>query len=122
MRFIRSFRQPSKLGVLCHELAHVLLGHLGTDDDHWWPARSHLGRDAIEIEAEAVAYIVTKRFGIEGTSDAYISRYLTSSDEIPKAVSFDMIAKTAGRIESMIARIEPAPLTREERAQRRART
>lgn len=35
---------PSRLGVLCHELAHVLLGHLGTDRDLWWPCRSNLTR------------------------------------------------------------------------------
>jgi hypothetical protein len=33
---------PSRFGVLCHELAHILLGHLGTDRDHWWPGRSNL--------------------------------------------------------------------------------
>lgn len=112
----------SKLGVLCHELAHVLLGHLGTDEDHWWPSRSHMGRSAIEIEAEAVAYIVTRRLGIEGSSDAYISRYLGELDEVPKAVSYDMIAKVSGRIEAMISRLEAAPLTQEERLRRRRGT
>jgi hypothetical protein len=26
-------------GTLCHELAHIYLGHSGTDRDHWWPSR-----------------------------------------------------------------------------------
>lgn len=29
--------EPRRCGVLCHELAHILLGHLGTDADHWQP-------------------------------------------------------------------------------------
>jgi hypothetical protein len=28
----------SRYGVICHELAHIYLGHLGTDNDYWWPA------------------------------------------------------------------------------------
>lgn len=55
--------EPSRFGVLCHELAHVFLGHLGTDIDHWWPSRSSLDHSTIEIEAEAVAYIITNRLG-----------------------------------------------------------
>ena len=27
---------PSRYGVVCHELAHILLGHLGTDGDLLW--------------------------------------------------------------------------------------
>ena len=31
--------KPSdRFGVLCHEMAHILLGHLGSDRDKWWPA------------------------------------------------------------------------------------
>lgn len=57
---------PSRFGVLCHELAHVLLGHLGSDWDYWWPSRTNLSRNAIEVEAESVAWIVTSRLGLEG--------------------------------------------------------
>ena len=61
-----SLSAPSQFGVLCHEMAHILLGHLGSDKDHWWPSRSHLGRHSIEIEAEATAYIVTRHLGLKG--------------------------------------------------------
>ena len=112
---------PSQFGVLCHEMAHILLGDLGSDEDHWWPARSHLGRDPIEIEAEATAYIVTRHLGLEGASAAYVSRYLGRQAEVPKGVSFDMIAKVAGQIEKMAVNLQPAPLAKAERAQRRSR-
>jgi hypothetical protein len=47
--------EPSRFGALCHELAHILLGHLGTDWDQWWPGRLNLDKRTVEIEAESVA-------------------------------------------------------------------
>ena len=98
---------PSRFGVLCHELAHIYLGHLGTDKDHWWPSRTGLNRITVEIEAEAVAFIVTTRAGLSGSSAAYVSRFLKEG-KIPSSVSLDLIAKVAGRIEEMGRRtLEP---------------
>ena len=94
--------ESSRFGALCHELAHVLLGHLGGDRDRRWPSRSHLGRHAIEIEAEATAYLVTRRLGLEGTSAEYISRHLDHAGVVPPGVSFDTIAKVAGKLEKMV--------------------
>lgn len=91
---------PSRFGILCHELAHIYLGHLGNDDDHWWPSRSNLSRHTVEIEAEAVAYIVTNRLGLAGASAAYVSSHLKAG-ELPASVSLDLIAKVAGKIEQM---------------------
>ena len=110
--------EPSRFGVLCHEMAHILLGHLGSDEDGWWPTRSHLGRSAIEVEAEATAYVVTRHLGLEGKSAAYVSRHLRPNAEVPGGVSCDMIAKVAGRIERMATRLEPAPMKRAERGRR----
>src|SRR5208282_5062617 len=81
---------PSRFGVLCHEVAHVLLGDLGSDYDRWWPARSNLDHHAVEIEAEAVAHIVTTRFGLAGTSASYLSGY-TKDAALPPSVSLDTI-------------------------------
>jgi hypothetical protein len=97
----------SRLGVLCHELAHILLGHLGADKDLWWPCRSNLTRHAVEIEAESVAYIVTSRLGLNGSSAAYVSGYLKDG-LLPESVSLDLIAKVAGTVERM-ARENVAP-------------
>ena len=92
--------EPSRSGVLCHELAHVLLGHLGSDFDQWWPARTNLSRSAFEVEAEATAWTVTTRLGLKGACAAYVSQHLKDG-EPPAGVSADMIAKTAGHIERM---------------------
>jgi hypothetical protein len=93
--------EPSRFGVLCHELAHIYLGHLGSDKDHWWPSRRELSRRSVEIEAEAVAFIVASRFGLKGASARYVSRYL-GNDPMPSSVSLDLVAKTAGRLEKMV--------------------
>jgi hypothetical protein len=98
---------PSRFGVLCHELAHILLGHLGTDKDHWWPGRSNLDRATVEVEAESVAYIVTSRLGLSGASAAYVSRHLKDG-RVPAGVSMDFIAKVAGQIERMAREVLPA--------------
>ena len=121
MRIVINGKLPelSRFGVLCHEMAHILLGHLGCDEDRWWPARSHLGRSAIEVEAEATAYVVTRHLGLEGASAAYVSRHLQADAAVPAGVSFDMIAKVAGRIERMATQLESAPLTKAERKARR---
>ncbi len=92
--------KASGFGVLCHEVAHVLLGHLGSDRDGWWPARSNLDHRAVEIEAESVAHIVTARFGLEGTSASYLSGY-TKDAALPASISLDTIAKVASHIEKM---------------------
>ncbi|MCB4823813.1 hypothetical protein [Roseicella aerolata] len=97
---------PSRFGILCHEIAHVLLGHLGSDYDGWWPARSNLTHRTVEIEVEAIAHIVTTRFGLAGHSAGYLSSY-TKDGAIPETVSLDFIAKVAGHIEKMAT--EPMP-------------
>jgi hypothetical protein len=95
--------ERGRFGVLCHELAHIYLGHLGADKEHWWPGRSNLTLQTIEIEAEAVAFIVTARRGLQGSSGAYVSGYLRGNP-LPTSVSLDQIAKVARRIEEMSER------------------
>ena len=60
----------------------------------------------MEVEAEAVAWIVTSRLGLKGTSDAYVSGYIKDG-RTPVGVSPDSIAKTAGLIERMARETVP---------------
>ena len=92
--------EAESYAVLCHEIGHILLGHLGTDIDHWWPCRIGLTHDAIEVEAESVSYMVAARLGLETSSDAYLAGY-TKNGNISEGVSLDLIAKVAGRISEM---------------------
>lgn len=89
-----------RYAVLCHELAHIFLGHLGADADLWWPCRVNLTQGSIETEAEATAFIVCRRLGLATHSAEYVAIYL-QSEEDRKAVSLDWITRVAGRIEEM---------------------
>lgn len=93
--------------TLCHELAHIYLGHLGCDNDRWWPSRLNLTRTQREIEAEAVAYIVCHRAGLNTQSDEYLSGYLKDEKDL-ECISLDLIVKVAGHIEKMSKRKLPA--------------
>jgi len=54
----------------------------------------------MEVEAEAVAYIVSQRARLQGTSPQYVSRYLDGGAML-QAVSLHLIARAAGRLEAM---------------------
>jgi hypothetical protein len=110
--------EPSQFGVLVHEMAHVLLGHLGTDYDHWWPGRFNVSTVSAEIEAESVAHVVAARFGLQGTSAAYLSGYVAETT-IPQGVSIDLIAKVAGEIERMAKGLLPAPKPRPPKSEKK---
>lgn len=97
---------PSRYSVLCHELAHIYLGHLGGDRNGWWPSRINLTHHTVEIEAEAVAYIVSIKAGLKPASAQYVGSHL-GGGRIPESVSLELIAKVAGRIEEMGNRTLP---------------
>ncbi len=79
-------------GVLCHEIAHHLLGHLGEqviykydknlEIDRHIPITkdrrkiSHAGK---ELEAEICAFLVFAHLGIEKRSDEYLAGYIVSN-------------------------------------------
>jgi hypothetical protein len=89
-----------RYSTLCHELAHIHLGHLGTDKDRWWPSRLNLAKNQREIEAEAVAYIVCRRAGLASNSAEYLAGYIKSPNDLER-ISIDLIVKVAGLIERM---------------------
>ncbi len=98
-------------GTLIHELAHVLLGHLGAVEDEspvdTWKNRNnvlvHHVRSA-EFEAECVAYIVCMRLGLEPDSWYYLAGYLENNGEIP-SISFDMVLTVSGKIETWLEQV-----------------
>ena len=98
--------EASRFGTLCHELAHIHLGHLGTDEDCFWPSRRGLDPASMEVEAEAVAYVVCTRLGLDSTSPAYVASHMPDG-RLPPGVSLDLIAKVAGLLEKMALAILP---------------
>jgi hypothetical protein len=104
-----------RFATLCHELAHILLGHLGSDEDLWWPNRPDLDLKTVEIEAESVAHIVVTRAGLESAAPAYLSSHIVDG-HVPPGVSVDLIAKVAGKLEEMSMRLLTAPKLKSDRA------
>ncbi len=92
--------------VLCHELAHVYLGHLGADRDGAWPFRMNLTEAVTEIEAESTAYVVCARAGLRTRSAEYLAGYVEDNSDLD-AISLDLISRVAGRIEEMGRRLLP---------------
>jgi hypothetical protein len=92
--------------ALCHELAHIYLGHVGADRDGWWPFRVYLSEAVAEIEAESVAHVVCQRAGVRTHSAEYLSSFVEDSEDLD-AVSLDLISRVAGRIEDMSKRLLP---------------
>ncbi len=104
-----------RFAILCHEMAHILLGHLDSDEDMWWPSRPGLDLKTVEIEAESVAHIVLTRAGLVSASPAYLSSHIVDG-HVPACVSVDLIAKVAGKIEEMSFRLLTAPKLKSDRA------
>jgi len=94
------FDDEAAYATLCHELAHVFLGHLGNDADEWWPNRSDLPTTPEELEAEAVSYLVLNRLGLETKSAEYLAGYIHSQDDL-RSISPGSIVKVASLIERM---------------------
>jgi hypothetical protein len=93
--------------TLAHELAHLYCGHLGTPHHQWWPSRIGLKPEVQECEAESISFLVCSRLGVETTSAAYLSGYLSQAGEVPD-ISLDLVMKAAGAIYDMGQRsLEP---------------
>lgn len=91
----------ARYATLCHEIAHIYLGHLGADlEDNLWGARLGLTRNQRELEAEAVTYTVCYRAGLTTKSAEYLAGYLGDGKELA-GISVDMVMKTAGVVERM---------------------
>jgi hypothetical protein len=98
-----------QFATLVHELAHLFCGHLGHFPSEWWPDRNHLDLKTMELEAEAVAWLVCQRFQVMPASAQYLSGYLNESTDLPK-FSLDAILVAAGAIEAMAHGRLPARL------------
>jgi uncharacterized protein DUF955 len=93
--------------TLAHELGHIFCGHLGgctapgreQDDESGWPDRRSLGKHDKEIEAEAVAYLVSSRAGLITHSAEYLKHHAQQAD--PLNITEDLIVRAAARIERL---------------------
>jgi len=89
----------AKFATLVHELAHVYCGHLVAPSGVWWPART-VDYACREFEAEAVAWIVSARHGIDPGSYRYLEGFLKPQARLPD-VSLNQIMVAANHIEGL---------------------
>lgn len=98
-------------GVLVHEIAHILLGHLGLQSYYetrrgekvkmkLCEDRSYIGDSIIELEAELTAWLVFNRFGIKKNSDDYMATWLTKTDYWQQ-IDFSKVLRVANIIFEM---------------------
>ncbi|MBW6461366.1 MAG: ImmA/IrrE family metallo-endopeptidase [Bacteroidales bacterium] len=87
--------------TLIHEMAHLYLGHLGPDKYLKIGERFSMTHEQAELEAESVAYLVCKRYGVESKSEAYLADYVKANDKTGD-IHFYMIMKAAGQIENVL--------------------
>ncbi len=99
--------------VLCHEIAHILLGHLRniTIEKKWkkweFPKKIEIVKDRTnvsssikELEAELVARIVFNNMWIEKNSELYIASWTQDMDDFNKLWMSEVL-KVAGKILDM---------------------
>lgn len=89
---------PTRFATLAHELGHVYCGHVGGDPKGRWPNRSSLPHALVEMEAEAVAWLVCQRNGVTSRSKEYLSSLIAQADLAE--VSMYAIFEAANRVES----------------------
>jgi hypothetical protein len=95
-----AFPLAQRYSTLCHELGHLFCGHVGCDPKDWWEGRE-LQKNAAEVEAESVAYLVCLRHGLRLASESYLSAYRTPRNiELPE-FGFDAVLQATDYIEQM---------------------
>lgn len=92
---------PVQFTTLAHELAHLFLGHLGFDSTLKIKDRRLTSHEAIEIEAESVAYLVCHRNGIAPRSQTYLSQFVKEKMTV-KNIDLYQVMRAAGQVEDIL--------------------
>ena len=95
-----AFPLAQRYSTLCHELGHLLCGHAGSEPKDWWERRQ-VGKNAAEVEAESVAYLVCLRQGLHLASESYLTVYRTPQDVDLPDFGFDAVLQATDYIEQM---------------------
>lgn len=95
----RNHSPATRFVTIAHELAHLFLGHLGPDTSLKVPARPFPAHAQREIEAEAVAYLLCRRNGVEARSETYLRHFV---DEQATDLDVYAIMRATGQAEAVL--------------------
>jgi hypothetical protein len=101
IRLNKNHNPNVQFATLVHELAHLFLGHLGSDKFLTVSDRHHIEHVTRELEAESVCYIVCYRNGVKPNSEAYLSEFVNDTTSIKTMDSYALL-KSAGQIETLL--------------------
>ena len=87
--------------TIAHELAHLFLGHLGSDSAFKVVSRINLNHAQRELEAESVAYLVCERNGVKSKSETYLSRFVDQNTTVD-GVDLYRVMRAAGQVETLL--------------------
>ena len=96
IRINRDLPRPSQFSILVHELAHLLLGHLGGVKRNKIPDRHSIGGDLQEVEAESVVHLICTWLDLETFSDRYLGLHRKG---LEKKICETAVIYAAGKIE-----------------------
>jgi len=89
--------------TLAHEAGHLLLGHLGTDEDLKIYDASYLPKQVRELEAESVASLVCSAFKVNSLSERYLVLY---EPELASQVRMNRVICSANTIIKAIRKMK----------------
>ena len=87
--------------TLAHELGHLCLGHLGPDKRLKVPNRFVATHAEQEIEAESVAYLVSRRNNIESKSEKYLTAFVDERWAVDR-LDVHQVMRAAGQVETLL--------------------
>ncbi|SHM38052.1 protein of unknown function [Roseovarius litoreus] len=82
LAYNRNHAAPTRFVTVAHELAHLYLGHLGSDAGRRVPDRRDTPHALMEVEAEMVAYLVAMRNGLTPRSESYLANYKGAFEDL----------------------------------------
>lgn len=82
LAYNRNHAAPTRFVTVAHELAHLYLGHLGSDAGRRVPDRRDTPHALMEVEAEMVAYLVAMRNGLKPRSESYLANYKGAFEDL----------------------------------------
>lgn len=107
----RNHTPAVQFATLSHELAHLFLGHLGSDKALNVPQRPPMDHRQDELEAESVTFLVCARNGVTSESETYLKDYVKENTTVEQ-IDLYQIMRAAGQVETLLGLVAPTKYDR----------